>query len=342
MAGESVPKPSAADKLRPMPQPTLTLIPPSDPDTAEQWRLDQRMNDLAGLILSHTPGDGIHKTAIARLQLVHLTVPQPPAIGIYEPSMCILAQGRKRVMLGDEVYIYDRSRYIVGTVGMAVTGEVLDATPERPYLCFRLDFDPRAIADMVLELNLAIPPRQAAARGLFLENASIPMVDAALRLIGLLDTPEDIPALAPLAERELLYRLLRSPQGWRLVQAAMQDSHAQRIARAIHWLQGRFTEPLRIDDMAEAAHMSASALHHHFKAVTAMSPLQYQKRLRLQEARRLLLSESLDAATAGHRVGYESPSQFSREYGRMFGAPPARDLQRLRLARDGLAVASQY
>jgi AraC-like DNA-binding protein len=342
MAGESVPKPAAADKLRPMPQPTLTLIPPSDPDTAEQWRLDQRMNDLAGLILSHTPGDGIHQTAIARLHLVHLTVPQPPAIGIYQPSMCILAQGRKRVMLGDEVYIYDRSRYIVGTVGMAVTGEVLDATPERPYLCFRLDFDPRAIADMVLELNLAIPPRQASARGLFLENASIPMVDAALRLIGLLDTPEDIAALAPLAERELLYRLLRSPQGWRLVQAAMQDSHAQRIARAIHWLQGRFTEPLRIDDMAAAAHMSASALHHHFKAVTAMSPLQYQKRLRLQEARRLLLSESLDAATAGHRVGYESPSQFSREYGRMFGAPPARDLQRLRLARDGLAVASQY
>ena len=198
------------------------------------------------------------------------------------------------------------------------------------------------IAALVLDMNLPAPARQAAGRGLFLENASMPMADTALRLVGLLETPDDIAALAPLAERELLYRLLRGPQGWRLVQAAMADSHAHRIARAVRWLNGRFTEPLRIEDMARAVHMSSSSLHHHFKAVTAMSPLQYQKRLRLQEARRLLLSESLDAATAGHRVGYESASQFSREYGRLFGTPPARDLQRMRLRHDDAALASQY
>jgi len=323
-----------------MSQPTvLTLVPPADAAATEQWRLDQRMNELAAQILRHTPGEGLHDTAIPRLQLVRLTSPHLPTTGIYTPSVCILAQGRKRVTLGSEVFVYDRSRYIVGAVGLAVTGEVVDATPERPYLCFRLDFDPRQIAEMVLELGLPVPGRSSA-RGLFLENASFSMADAAVRLISLLDTPEDIGALAPLAERELLYRLLRGAQGWRLIQAATQDSHAHRIARAIRWLQERYTEPLRIEVMAEAAHMSSSALHHHFKAVTALSPLQYQKRLRLQEARRLLVAESLDAATAGHRVGYESPSQFSREYARLFGAPPARDLQRMRQQGELLAVAS--
>ncbi|XAH22788.1 AraC family transcriptional regulator [Xylophilus sp. GW821-FHT01B05] len=323
-----------------MPNPTvLTLVPPADAAAAEQWRLDQRMTELAALILRHSPGDGLHATSIPRLQLVRLAAPQLPICGIYTPSVCILAQGRKRVTLGNEVYVYDRSRYIVGAVGLTVTGEVVDATPEQPYLCFRLDFDPRQIAEMVLELGLPMPAK-GTARGLFLENASLSMVDAAVRLISLLDTPEDIGALAPLAERELLYRLLRSAQGWRLIQAATQDTHAHRIDHAIRWLQERFTEPLRIDVMAEAAHMSSSALHHHFKAVTALSPLQYQKRLRLQEARRLLMAESLDAATAGHRVGYESPSQFSREYARLFGAPPARDLQRMREQNAPLAIAS--
>lgn len=331
-----------AAKLHSMPKNTALALAPApclDEAARETQRLlDLRMDELAALIQRHAPGDGLHSTGIGHVQLVRTSLPQLPAAGISQPSMCILAQGRKRVTLGDEVYIYDRSRYIVGAVDLPVTGCVIEASADRPYLCFRLDFDPHEIASLVLEMGLPVPGRQAAARGLFLENASLPMVDAAVRLVGLLDSPEDIGALAPLAERELLYRLLRSTQGWRLVQAAMQDSHAHRIARAIRWLQGRFAEPLRIDDMAGAVHMSTSALHHHFKAVTAMSPLQYQKRLRLQEARRLLLSEAIDAATAGHRVGYESPSQFSREYGRMFGAPPARDLQRLRLQREGLAL----
>ena len=307
---------------------------------ALQRQLDPRMDELASLILRHTPGDGLHGTAIPRLQFARASGAQLPTCGVFQPSLCIIAQGRKQVTLNDEIYVYDRSRYIVGAVDLPVSGQVVGATAATPYLSLRLEFDPHQIAELVLDMNLPAPLRQAAGRGLFLEDASVVMTDTALRLLRLLDTPEDIPALAPLAERELLYRLLRSPQGWRIVQATMADSHAQRITRAIRWLNDRFAEPLRIEDMARAVNMSSSSLHHHFKAVTAMSPLQYQKRLRLQEARRLLLSESLDAATAGHRVGYESPSQFSREYGRLFGTPPARDAQRLRLRHDDAALVA--
>ncbi|WP_257452926.1 AraC family transcriptional regulator [Archangium lipolyticum] len=291
----------------------------------------QLLAELAASIQRFAPRDGVHPTAIERLSLIRASRPgDEPLHLVHQPAVCVIAQGSKRVMLGEEVYQYDASRYLVASVDLPVTAQVEQATPRAPYLCFRLDIDPGELADLVLQAGLPASPQRSASRGMFLGQISPVLLEAVQRLVRLLDTPEDIPALAPLAVREILYRLLKSEQGWHLHQIATKESQTQRISKVIGWLKEHFAEPLRIEDVARQVHMSTSSLHHHFKAVTAMSPLQYQKRLRLQEARRLLLSEDVDAATAGFRVGYESPSQFSREYSRMFGAPPARDLRRLR------------
>ena len=289
-----------------------------------------RRAELAAFIERFVPGDGMHATRIPRVVLVRTSRPSEPSHSLCEPVLCLLAQGRKRVLLGDEVTVYDALNYLVVSQDLPVAGQVVDATPDAPYLCLRIDLDPAQIAALMLDIGRPPEPMPAVARGLFTGQTSATLLDATLRLVRLLDTPQDIAALAPLAMREILYRLLSSEHGWRLAQIGTPDSHGQRITRAIAWLRERYRQPLRVDDMARAVHMSTSSLHHHFKAVTAMSPLQYQKHLRLQEARRLLWSEAVDAATAGHRVGYESPSQFSREYARLFGAPPVRDVRRLR------------
>jgi AraC-like DNA-binding protein len=287
------------------------------------------LDEIAVMMSRYAGGDGFHQTAVGRLTLIRAARPNELMPAVYEPSLCLIAQGSKRVILGGEVFVYDRARYLVASVDLPVAGEVLEATPERPYLCVMLRLDAKDIAAMLLEAELP-PPAAAPARGLYLARTTPAMAEAVLRLLRLLDTPEDIAALAPLAEREILYRLLKSEEGWRLRQIATAHTHSRRIAKAIEWLKSHYAEPLRIEKVASEVSMSISSFHEHFKAVTAMSPLQYQKQLRLQEARRLLLSEAIDAATAGHRVGYESPSQFGREYSRLFGAPPAKDMQRLR------------
>lgn len=290
----------------------------------------ERLGELATAMERNLPRDGIHATAIPRVALIRASRPGEPLVALHQPALCLIAQGGKQVMLGEEVYPYAAPHHLVVSVDLPVTGQVTQASPEAPYLCFRLDLDPGEIADVMLQAKLPEEPRRSSSRGLFIGETSPSLLDAVLRLVHLLEAPEDIPALAPLATREIVYRLLKSEHGWRLNQIATANSQAQRIARAIGWLKAHFAEPLRIEDVAREVHMSTSSLHHHFKAVTAMSPLQYQKQLRLQEARRLLLSEDVDVATAGFRVGYESPSQFGREYRRMFGTPPGRDLQRLR------------
>jgi len=293
--------------------------------------LDDRVRELAGLIERSTGNDGLHATAISALQFSRLSAPMPlPLRGVQEAALCLIVQGAKRAILADEVYEYDASRFVVASVDLPVTGQVTRASSEAPYLCLVLKLSPATIAEMVTEAESAKTPLPPPSRGLFLQPSSVEMLDAAIRLVKLLDAPHDIPLLAPLIEREILYRVLCSPQGAMLRHIGIADSQGQRVAKAIHWLRQHYAQPLRIDHIAREVHMSASALHHHFKAVTAMSPLQYQKQLRLQEARRLMLSEVMDAASAGHRVGYESPSQFSREYSRMFGAPPVRDVERLR------------
>src|SRR5258706_4604318 len=287
------------------------------------------MAEMAERIERATRMDGIHATAIANLKLARASSPYAPMPGVLEPCVCVMAQGRKRMLLGDEAYIYDPATYIVASVDLPVMGCVVEATPGQPYLGIALRLEPKEIASILLQTRLP-PPATSPARGLYVARTDHALREAFLRLLRLLDTPEDIPTLAPLAEREILYRLLKGEAGWRLRQLAIAHTHSKRIATAIEWLKTQLAEPLLIAELAKSAGMSASSFHEHFRAVTAMSPLQYQKHLRLREARRLLLAEASDAATAAHRVGYESPSQFSREYSRMFGASPAADARRLR------------
>ncbi|MGR4870182.1 AraC family transcriptional regulator N-terminal domain-containing protein [Variovorax sp. LARHSF232] len=297
--------------------------------------------ELAAAIDRLTVTDGAHQTAVPHLALGRATQMQHPVHAMHEPAFCVLAQGSKRVLLGDEVYIYDGSQYLVVAQNLPVSGQVVDASPEAPYLGLRLSFDVKEIAQLALELQLSkAPAKRVSERGIFTGELSTTLLDPVLRLVRLLNAPEDIPALAPLITREILYRLLKSPDGWRLAQMAMVDSHSQRIAQAISLLSQRFQAPLRVEELADEVHMSVSSLHLHFKAVTAMSPLQFQKQLRLQESRRIMLSEHVDAASAGHRVGYESQSQFNREYSRFFGLPPARDIKRLRELQLGRPTGS--
>ena len=286
------------------------------------------MSELARLLDRHTPTEGISATLIPGLFAIRLNAPSDEMMHtLHQPSVCIIAQGTKDVMLREQLYRYDASRFLAFSAELPISARVTQASVAQPYLSFRFDLDPSEVAEMVLRIGP--PPRaQAGSRpGLYLSRVDEDLLDVVLRLMRLLDAPQDAQALAPLARQELLYRLLRSEQGEHLAQAGRAGSPAHRIARAIVWLKANFTQPLRIDDLAAEVHMSSSSLHHHFRAITAMSPLQYQKQLRLQEARRLVLVDGLDVSKAGHAVGYESSSQFSREYSRLFGVPPSRDAQ---------------
>lgn len=303
---------------------------PATPQPALDDRFAERQAELAANILRFAAADGVHSTAIAGLDLIRTSLPTLPMPTLYRPCLCIIAQGRKEVRLGAERYVYDPLNYLVASVTLPVTGQVIEATPEQPYLSLRLDIDPAQITGLIADAGPIGVPNPGSRRALYLDRLDLQLLDALIRLLRLLETPRDIAMLAPLALREIFYRLLHSPQGQCLHEIAIADSQSHRIARAIEWLNKNFNEQLRIEDLAREVNLSPSTLHHRFKAVTALSPLQYQKQLRLQEARRLMLCEGLEAAAASYRVGYESPSQFSREYSRLFGAPPLRDLARLR------------
>jgi len=306
-------------------------MPQIDDENAQlSEETQRRRSELAALIERFAPAEGVHATAIGPLNLIRSDGPTPITHGVHKPALCLIAQGRKEVRLGEERYFYDPLHYLVVSVTLPVSGQVVEASAEQPYLCIRLDIDPAQITSLLADAGPIGVPNRLAGRGLYLERIDAPLLDAVLRLTRLLDTPKDIPMLAPLALREIFYRLLRSQQGQRLHEIAIADSQTHRITRAIEWLNENYGQPLRIEELARVVNLSPSTLHHRFKAVTAMSPLQYQKQLRLQEARRLMLAEGLEASAAGYRVGYESPSQFSREYSRLFGAPPLRDLARLR------------
>jgi len=288
------------------------------------------MTTLAGLIDRYSAGDGIHATAIPRLWTIRVSQPTEPLHTLHQPALCIVAQGRKQVMLGERIFAYDPTHYLVGSVDVPIVGQVIEASADAPYLCLRLDLDPVTLSALILDAGIDGSAPDVTGPSLQLDVVTPELCDAAIRFLQLLGSPADIAILAPLVEREILYRLLQSPQGARLRQIARADSKLQQVNRAIGWIKRHYRHPFSIEQVATEARMSASALHEHFKAVTAMSPLQYQKQLRLQEARRLMVGLSLDAATAGHEVGYDSPSQFSREYSRLFGAPPSRDVSRLR------------
>lgn len=299
-------------------------------DTADTARVDLRQKELVELVARFTPADGVHETAIPQLQLIRASAPAQRLPAIYEPGICVVVQGRKQATLQGEVYGYDPLNYLIISVTLPTIGRIIEATPDKPYLCVRLGIDPREVGGLVLEAKAPEPRAAGDERGLRVARVSAPLLDAVLRLLRLLATPQDAPVLAPLAVREIYYRVLTGDLGPRLRQLAVADSHSHRIARAVDMLKRRYSEAVRIEEVAEAVHMSPSSLHHHFKLVTAMSPLQYQKQLRLHQARRLMLMDGLDAAAASHRVGYESPSQFSREYRRLFGAPPKAEIQQMR------------
>jgi AraC-like DNA-binding protein len=284
--------------------------------------------ELADLITRHTSGDGAHPTAISALEFGRSSTVASLLCRINEPMLAIVVQGKKAALLGEETHCYDAGQYLVISVDLPLTGFVTHATPEQPYLGFRLTLDPRQFSDMIAQT----PDRkEASVRGLFVSNADAPLLDCALRLTRLLDTPQDLPVLAPMVMREIYYRLLTGEQGEAVRQIATSGSNMQRIAQVIQQMKTDFAKPLRIEDLADQVKMSPSSFHAHFKAVTSMSPLQYQKHLRLLEARRLMLTEPVNAVTAADQVGYESPSQFNREYARMFGAPPIRDITSLRI-----------
>ncbi len=268
-------------------------------------------------------------TEIPALSLRRYEGPTEPTSYMHEPSICLIAQGAKRVLLGEDAYVYDAHHFLITSVDLPVVAQVIEASREKPYLGLMLKLDQCEIAQLMVDSSLPLPRVQQASRAMAVSEVSLPLLNAFQRLIDLLDEPEDIPILAPLIQREILYRLLVSDQGPRLRQIGTTGSQGHQIARAIDWLKGNFAQPLRVDDLAAYARMSKSSFHHHFRALTAMSPLQFQKWLRLHEARLLMLTEHLDAATAAFQVGYESPSQFSREYSRLFGAPPLRDIKGL-------------
>nr|WP_175586972.1 AraC family transcriptional regulator [Nostoc sp. UIC 10630] len=289
---------------------------------------------MAALVTRHTDGkgDGFHKTAIEQLEFQRESSASTSLQGVCEPIFAILVQGKKEALLGEETYRYGAAQYLVVSVDLPLSAFIVEATPEQPYLGFKLNLDPRQLCDIITAQTSVIEEKKNSVRGLFVSNVDAPLLDCAMRLTRLLDTPQDIPILAPMIIREIYYRLLMGEQGEAVRQIATSGSNMQRIAEVIKLIKADFTKPMRVEELAGQASMSPSSFHHHFKKVTSMSPLQYQKQLRLLEARRLMLAENSDAANAAYQVGYESPSQFSREYSRMFGAPPIRDIERLRTA----------
>jgi AraC-like DNA-binding protein len=312
-------------------EPAVTSATPDTRTLPElNAHMEQQRAELAGLIRRHAPTDGSFQTLIKPLFMVRHDRPLQSVPGLVQPALCIMAQGRKDVTLGGELFTYDPLNYLVLSVALPISGKVIHATPEDPHLAMRLDIDPADINALIAEAGPMSVPTRPSGRGMYVERIDSQLLDAVIRLIRLLDSPKDIPMLAPLITREILYRLLRGSEGYRLYEIAISNCQTHRVTQAIKWLNEHFQQPLRIEELAREVNLSVSTLHHRFKAVTAMSPLQYQKQLRLQEARRLMLSDGLEASAAGYKVGYESPSQFSREYSRLFGAPPLRDLARLR------------
>jgi AraC-like DNA-binding protein len=298
-----------------------------------------RCQELATLVTRHTDGkgDGFHKTAIDKLEFQRKSTVSnstcTPLFGIIEPIFAILVQGKKKAVLGEEIYLYSATQYIVVSIDLPMSAFIVEASPEKPYLGFKLRLDPLQLCDIITsQTSLNISKKENSVRGIFVSTADAPLLDCALRLTKLLDTPQDIPMLAPMIIREIYYRLLMGEQGESVRQIATSGSNMQRIAEVIQLIKADFAQPMRVENLAEQVSMSPSSFYYHFKEVTSMSPLQYQKQLRLLEARRLMLAENSDAANAAYQVGYESPSQFSREYSRMFGAPPIRDIERLRIA----------
>ena len=293
----------------------------SEPDTGK----------LARRIAAYAPHDGVFDLSVPGLHASRYSQIHADCVhALHLPALCIIVQGAKSVIVGEEVYEYDTTRMLVFSVALPVAAQVTQASYSEPYLGFRLDLDPHKVAELVLKVFPQGLPPVPERRAVYVAPLDPSIVNAATRLMDCLARPGDVELLAPLVVDEILIRLLRSRIGPRVAQMGFVESSVHRLAKAISWLRANYAQPMRVEELADLAHMSASSFHEHFKSVTTMSPLRYQKVLRLQEARRLMLSAMMDASAACQRVGYLSASQFSREYSRFFGSAPTKDIARLR------------
>jgi AraC-like DNA-binding protein len=295
----------------------------------EQQRMQSIREELIERIATALPEDGSLE-AFPGFFLARLSKPAQSVQSVYQPAFCLVAQGGKHVLLGEEMYHYDPAHYLIFTVDLPVVFQVEEASKDRPYLGLRLNLDPSLVASVMMESGVETKKGDASVKAIDISPIDAGKLDAVLRLVRLLDAPGESMFLVPLTIREIIYRLLAGGQGARLGHLLASTGDTRRISKAIGHLRDHFDEPLQMEDIARELGMSVSGFHHHFKSVTAMSPLQFQKQIRLQEARRLMLGENLDAASAAVRVGYEDPAYFSREYKKHFGAPPQRDIARLR------------
>jgi len=291
------------------------------------------LDHMIDIVQHHVQRDGRVATAIPFLSLLHASQPTPVTRGVLKPSCCVILQGTKRLHLAAEVLDYGPGEYLAVSVDLPAAGNVVAASPDQPYLLLNIELDPQEIAAVVLEAKIDMESAQPEpVRGAFIGRSDAPLQEALYKLVRLLDAPAPEAAfLAVGVKREIIYRLLTGATGRQLYQNIVLDQQDRGISKAIAWLKERFDRQVKVEDLAQATNMSVSTLHHRFKAVTTMGPMQYQKQLRLQQARSLLLQGDIDAATAAYKVGYESQSQFSREYRRLFGAPPMQDMKKLRM-----------
>jgi AraC-like DNA-binding protein len=295
----------------------------------DKQRMERNKDELVERMGRAIPEDTILEV-FPGLFLGRSSQPTERVHSVFKPAFCVIAQGSKQVLLGEEAFRYDPGHYLISTVDLPIVSQVVEASREQPYLSFRLNLDGSLVASVMMESGIEIKTRDSSVEAMDVSSIDADMLDAVVRMARLLDTPDEMRVLAPLIIREIVYRLLRGEQGARLSHLLASGGATRRISKAVEQLRENIDQPLKIEDIARGLGMSVSGFHHHFKSVTTMSPLQFQKQLRLQEARRLMLGEDLDAASAGFRVGYEDPSHFSREYKKVFGSPPQRDIARFR------------
>jgi len=290
------------------------------------------MRELGTLIARHVPAaEGRWKNDALGLMFAKASVIREPTQQVYEPVFALVVQGEKQLLLGDQLFTCGRGSFVVVSVDLPITFQISRATAKEPYLALALTLKPAAIASLLLEAtSVDRLPASAEVAGMGVSDAPSELLDALVRLLRLLDQPRDLPVLAPIAEKEILWRLLCSKQGPRLRQVGLADSRLSQIGRAMRWMREHYRETLPVEELARISAMSVTSFHRHFRAVALMSPLQYLKHIRLQEARALLLAQAEDVASVGHAVGYDSPSQFSREYKRAYGSPPSQDARALR------------
>lgn len=307
-----------------------------DPRLKDDPGLIEARAALARKIVSHFAGEGALETIVPGLGLYRQSTPTACSSAAYEPRLVVFVQGQKRIDVGAATYLCDASNFLITTVDLPVLSQVVAATREKPMLGLLLRLEMPLVRRILGEEEFLWPEDAAEARGMAVGTTAPEMLDACARLVDLLDAPQDISFLGGLIVREIVYRLLRSPQGKHLRAIATLGEQSQRTAKAVGWLRTNYAKPLRVEELAEMAQMGVSTLHHHFRTLTAMSPIQYQKQLRLHVARERMVSDGLDAASAAFEVGYESASQFNREYSRYFGQPPMRDVKSRR-TRPSLA-----